>query len=100
MAGRLGGSCTGFRAEGESFNATVSNLRIDFRNDTDNTVYKGPTRGSGAFLRLLVDENRLNANRTYRVFTDDNALFRLRSLAQRFAAFFSYLKALFGNGKR
>lgn len=95
-----GGSCTGFRAEGESFNATVSNLRIDFRNDTDNTVYKGPTRGSGAFLRLLVDENRLNANRTYRVFTDDNALFRLRSLAQRFAAFFSYLKALFGNGKR
>ena len=90
-----GGNCTGFKAEGERFNSTVTNMRIDFRGDTDNTVYDGPTKGSGVFSRLLVDENRLNANRAYRVFTERDPVFRFRELLQRFASFFSYLKALF-----
>ena len=60
-----GGNCTGFRAEGDSFNATVTNLRVDFRSDTDNTMYSGPATGSGAFSRLMVNEDRLNADRTY-----------------------------------
>ena len=83
--------------EGDSFNATVTNLRVDFRDDTDNTMYDGPAKGSGTFRRLMVDEDRLNANRTYRVFTEDSPVFRMRALMQRFSAFFSYLKALFGN---
>ena len=90
-----GGKCTGFKVENDSFNATVTNTRIDFRSDTDNTVYDGPTKGSGTFRRLLVNEDKLNANRTYRVFTEDSPVFRIRALMQRFSAFFSYLKALF-----
>ncbi len=81
--------------ENDSFNATVTNMRIDFRGDTDNTVYDGPAKGSGVFRRLLVNEDKLNANRTYRTFTEDSPVFRFRSLLQRLSAFFSYLKALF-----
>ena len=73
---------------------------ITLADDTDNTVYSGPSKGSGTFRRLLVDENKLNVNRTYRVFTEDSPVFRLRALTQRIGAFFSYLKALFkGIGK-
>ena len=90
-----GGNCTGFRVESDSFEATVTNLRIDFRGDTDNTVYDGPAKGSGVFRRLLVSEDKLNANRSYRVFVEDGAVFRIRALLQRIPAFFSYLKALF-----
>ena len=63
-----GGNCTGFKVENSNFNATVTNLRLGFRDDTDNTVYDGPTTGSGAFIRLLVDEDVLNANSTYHAF--------------------------------
>ena len=65
-----GGNCTGFCAEGEGFNAVATNLRLDFRSDTDNTVYTGPAAGSGIFSRLMVNEELLNADRTYRMFTD------------------------------
>ena len=65
-----GGKCTGFRAEGSNFNAVVTNLRIDFRNDTDNTMYSGPLNGSGVFSRLMVKEERLNANRSYLTFVE------------------------------
>lgn len=65
-----GGVCTGFRVEGDSFNSTVTNLRIDFRNDTYNTLYNGPTQGTGVFQRLMVNEKLLSANRTYRIFTE------------------------------
>ena len=95
-----GGSCTGFQVESDSFEATVTNLRIDFRSDTDNTVYDGPAKGSGVFSRLLVNEANLNANRTYRVFTENSPVFRARALTQRISAFFSYLKALFRGTKK
>ncbi len=95
-----GGSCTGFRVEGDSFNSTVTNMRIDFRGDTDNTVYSGPKEGTGVFRRLLVNEDKLNTNRTYRVFTEDSPVFRIRSVLQRFPAFFSYLKVLFSRTKK
>ena len=94
-----GGNCTGFKVEGDSFNATVSNTRIDFRGDTDNTVYEGPLKGSGVFDRLLIDESRINANRDYRAFTKTSSLFQLRELVNRVKAFFSRIKALFGAGK-
>ncbi len=90
-----GGNCTGFRVEGDSFNSTVTNLRIDFRGDTDNTVYDGPLKGSGVFDRLLIDESNINANRGYTVFTQANPIFRLRALLERFKAFFSFLAAIF-----
>ena len=95
-----GGKCTGFKVENDSFNATVTNTRIDFRSDTDNTVYDGPTKGSGTFRDLLIDENRINADRTYRVFSENSPLYRIRSLMQRFTAFFSYLKALFKSASK
>ena len=94
-----GGSCTGFLVEGDSFNATVSNTRIDFRGDTDNTVYDGPLKGSGVFDRLLIDEGKINANRSYRAFVNTNPVFRLKEFLNRFKAFFSYIKALFTAGK-
>ena len=91
-----GGSCTGFKVEGDSFNSTVANTRIDFRGDTDNTVYDGPLKGSGVFDRLLIDESRINANVAYRTFLKTNPVFRLKALFDRIKAFFYYLKALFG----
>ena len=94
-----GGSCTGFQVEGDQFNATVTNTRIDFRGDTDNTVYDGPLMGSGVFDRLLIDEGRINANRDYRAFTKTSPLFQLKELFNRLKAFFYYLKALFGAAK-
>ena len=66
-----GGNCTGFKVEGDSFDSTVTNMRIDFRKDTDNTIYSGPLQGSGVFRRLMVDESRLNANCDYLVFVDE-----------------------------
>ncbi|MBR0537067.1 MAG: hypothetical protein IJK40_02870 [Clostridia bacterium] len=63
-----GGNCTGFRARGDGFNAVATNLRIDFRKDTDNTMYSGPSTGSGVFSCLMVDEDLLNTDRTYRQF--------------------------------
>ena len=90
-----GGSCTGFQVEGDQFNATVTNTRIDFRGDTDNTVYDGPLMGSGVFDRLLIDEGHINANRDYRAFTKTSPLFQLKELFHRLKAFFYYLKALF-----
>ena len=65
-----GGSCTGFKAEGDKFEARVTNLRIDFRRDTNNTLYSGPLNGSGVFSHLMVDEERLNDNRDYLRFVD------------------------------
>ncbi len=91
-----GGSCTGFKVEGDSFNSTVTNTRIDFRGDTDNTVYDGPLKGSGVFDRLLIDESRINANAAYRTFLKTNPVFRLKALFDRIKAFFFWLKALFG----
>ena len=91
-----GGSCTGFKVEGDSFNSTVTNTRIDFRGDTDNTVYDGPLKGSGVFDRLLIDESRINANVAYRTFLKTNPVFRLKALFDRIKAFFFWLKALFG----
>ena len=91
-----GGSCTGFKVEGDSFNSTVTNTRIDFRGDTDNTVYDGPLKGSGVFERLLIDESRINANVAYRTFLKTNPVFRLKALFDRIKAFFFWLKALFG----
>ena len=91
-----GGSCTGFKVEGDSFNSTVTNTRIDFRGDTDNTVYDGPLKGSGVFDRLLIDESRINTNLTYRTFLKSNPVFQLKALFDRIKAFFFWLKALFG----
>ena len=91
-----GGSCTGFKVEADSFNSTVTNTRIDFRGDTDNTVYDGPLKGSGVFDRLLIDESRINANVAYRTFLKTNPVFRLKALFDRIKAFFFWLKALFG----
>ena len=65
-----GGNCTGFRSDGSNFNAVVTNLRVDFRKDTDNTMYSGPLTGSGVFARLMVKEERLNANRSYLTFVE------------------------------
>ena len=90
-----GGNCTGFKVEGDSFNSTVTNLRIDFRSDTDNTVYDGPIKGSGVFERLLIDESRINANRSYRVFIKRNPIFNFKELISRLKAFFSFIAAIF-----
>lgn len=90
-----GGNCTGFKAEGDSFNATVARCRLDFRSDTDNTVYDGPLKGSGVFDRLLIDESHINANLSYRAFLKSNPVFQLKALFDRIRAFFDFLKALF-----
>ena len=90
-----GGSCTGFKAEGDSFNATVAHCRLDFRSDTDNTVYEGPLKGSGVFDRLLIDESRINTNLSYRTFLKTSPVFHLKELLNRIKAFFDFIAALF-----
>lgn len=90
-----GGNCTGFKAEGDSFNATVAHCRLDFRSDTDNTVYDGPLKGSGVFDRLLIDESHINANRSYRAFLNTSPVYQLKELLNRIKAFFDFIAALF-----
>ena len=90
-----GGNCTGFKAEGDSFNATVAHCRLDFRSDTDNTVYEGPLKGSGVFDRLLIDESRINTNLSYRTFLKTSPVFHLKELLNRIKAFFDFIAALF-----
>ena len=90
-----GGNCTGFKVEGDSFNATVARCRLDFRSDTDNTVYDGPLKGSGVFDRLLIDESHINANLSYRTFLKTSPVFHLKELLNRIKAFFDFIAALF-----
>lgn len=83
-----GKKCVGVEETGSSFNSVFTNFRIDFRGDTDNTVYDGPIRGKGAFNNLLVEESNLNADIRYKTFTDDGA-------ASPFRTFFAKVKSFF-----
>lgn len=69
-----GGNCTAFKVEGDKFESFVTNTRIDFRDDTDNTVYDGPVAGSGSFSNLMVNNKNINANVKYRHFVSGGVL--------------------------
>lgn len=90
-----GKTCTGFKAEGDKFNSVVTNTRIDFRHDTDNTLYDGPVLGSGRFENLLVDTGKLNANVTYKRFVSDSIWMKFRTFFEKIKNFFVQIGNLF-----
>ena len=90
-----GKTCCGFKVEGDKFNSVVTNARIDFRGDTDNTVYDGPVLGTGRFNGLLIDEDNINNNLTYKTFTDNGPVSPLRNFISRIKSFFLAIKNFF-----
>lgn len=84
----------GFVTDGK-FNSVVTNMRIDFRDSTDNTVLEGRTSGTGVFENLSVDTGRLNTNLTYRFFLKESPVYTIRALFMRFEVFFDFFAALF-----
>lgn len=85
----------GFVSEGSKFDSVVTNTRIDFRHDTNNTVYKGPVIGSGEFDNLLIDKNNVNGDLTYKVFTKDSGINSVKLFLEKIEAFFIYIKNFF-----
>ena len=88
--------CTGIKSEGDKFNSVFTNLRIDFRGDTDNTVYDGPLKGSGKFVNLLVDESDINTNLRYLNFTDNGIMLKIRTFFEKIKNFFLFIGNMFG----
>lgn len=90
-----GKTCTGFCAEGDKFNSVVTNCRIDFRGDTDNTVYEGPLLGSGRFENLMIDHSNINANVKYQRFTSNSVWMHFRNFFEKVKNFFLFIRSLF-----
>lgn len=90
-----GKTCYGFRVEGDRFNSVVTNLRIDFRGDTENTVYDGPSLGTGRFDNLLVNRGNVNSDIRYKRFVSDGILLKFANFFQKIKNFFLFIGSLF-----
>lgn len=90
-----GGNCTAFKAVGEEFNSVVTNTRIDFRHDTDNTVYDGPVVGSGRFDNLMINNKNINANVKYKRFVSGSVWMKIRTFFEKIKNFFLMIGNLF-----
>ena len=90
-----GKKCTGFRVDGDKFNSVVTNARIDFRSDTDNTVYDGPVTGSGKFVNLLINNKNINANVKYKSFVSDSIWMKFRTFFEKIKNFFLFIGSMF-----
>lgn len=90
-----GGSCTAFKVEGDKFNSVVTDTRIDFRSDTDNTVYDGPVVGSGRFDNLLVNNKNINADVRYKRFVSDSIWMKFRTFFEKIKNFFLFIGSWF-----
>lgn len=90
-----GGNCTAFKVEGEKFNSVVTNTRIDFRHDTDNTVYDGPVVGSGSFDNLMINNKNINANVKYKRFVSGSVWMKIRTFFEKIKNFFLMIGNLF-----
>lgn len=90
-----GGNCTAFKVEGDKFNSVVTNTRIDFRHDTDNTVYDGPVVGSGSFNNLLIDNKNINSNVLYKRFVSGSIWMKFRTFFEKIKNFFLFIGSWF-----
>lgn len=82
-----GGKCTVIQSDGD-FNSVFTNLSVSLRHDTDNTMMKGASAGSGTIQNLMADESRFNMNKSYRMFMNDSPLHTLKKLFTGFINFF------------
>ena len=74
-----GGREIAFKADGR-FNSVVTNLRSDFRDDTENSaLVVGEGSGGGVFENLLVNENSLS-DKSHKIYMRGNLIFFLRNL--------------------
>ena len=90
-----GGTCTGFKVEGDKFNSVVTNTRIDFRGDTENTVYDGPVVGSGSFNNLMIDNSNINSNLNYRSFVSNSIWMKIRTFFYNIKNIFLFIGSWF-----
>ena len=90
-----GKKCVGVECTGDKFNSVFTNLRIDFRDDTDNTVYEGPVIGNGKFTQLLINTKNINSNVKYRSFISNGIAVKIREFFNKIADFFRFFGSLF-----
>lgn len=79
---------TCFRADGQ-FNSLVTNMRIGFSEETENTVLSVEKPGRGIFDNAVVEAGRRGTNLAYRLYDSATPLCRLRQLIVRIADFFA-----------
>ncbi len=90
-----GKTCTGFKVEGDKFNSTVTDTRIDFRADTDNTVYDGPVVGSGRFNNLMINNSNINSDVRYKSFVSNSIWMKFRTFFEKIKNFFLFIGSWF-----
>ncbi len=74
-----GGKEVGFKAVDGAFDSLVSNMRIDFRDDTENSVLETDKIGTGFFDNLLVDSSK-SADKTYKMYKKGSLLWMFTQL--------------------
>ena len=90
-----GKNCTGFKVEGDKFNSIVTDTRIDFRSDTDNTVYDGPVVGSGRFNNLMINNSNINSDVRYKSFVSNSIWMKFRTFFEKIKNFFLFIGSWF-----
>lgn len=94
-----GEKCTVIQSDGD-FRSVFTNLTVSLRGDTDNTMLKGPSTGSGKIQNLMADESNLNSDHTYRNFMEDSFTFSLKAFFNDFISFFKNIAYLIKNAFR
>ncbi|MCQ2463403.1 MAG: hypothetical protein MJ177_08395 [Clostridia bacterium] len=69
----------------------MNDCRIDFRGDMVNTVYDGTVTGDGQFNNFMFNEENVNAEIRYKVFTDNGAVHPAKNLFDKIKSFFIVL---------
>ncbi len=94
-----GEKCTVIQSDGD-FRSVFTNLTVSLRGDTDNTMLKGPSTGSGKIQNLMADESNLNSDRTYRNFMEDSVSFSIKAFFDDIINFFKNIVYLIKNAFR
>lgn len=84
---------TCFRADGE-FNSIVTNMRIGFSSETENTVLSAAKTGRGVFANTNVDAGKRGTDLTYLFYDNQTPLSRLRAFVIRIRDLFATLGGL------
>ncbi len=82
--------CSAFSTDGK-FNSIVTNMRADFRHDTDNTMLEAKLGGKGYFDNLAVNSKNLNGNITYRFYLENSFAHKLYGFWERLEALFNLI---------
>ncbi len=74
-----GGKEVGFKAQDGAFDSIVNNMRIDFREDTENTVLEADKVGTGVFDNLSIRSDRVK-DKSYRIYKSGGLIWMYNQL--------------------